>query len=312
MQSVRTETGVEIAGFGAQVFPLVYRSPAGRMELLIATLGRLSRWDVDSGELLDEFEVSEGGAGVVTGMAVVVLPDGRVRIASGEEDGFSLWDGVSGRLLVAADWDDQVFRVSGGVLENGQGLFVAGGPAGLYRWDAATGQQLGPPLEHPGEVVTATLATLSDGTSLIATGDYEGVRRWRGSACERSVGEPIAADYVLLLTTAYMTDGRVLLVGAVDDGQAVRRWDAETGDEVGPLISTPEMVVGMALASVSGRMRLFTVDETDTVRQWDLLTGAPVGETFAGRAVSAVSSPDGSALLAVGTRDGKLATHQLT
>lgn len=66
----------------------------------------------------------------------------------------------------------------------------------------------------------------------------------------------------------------------------------------------------IATATVSGRMRLFTADQ-DVVRQWDLLSGEPFEETFAGSYASAVSLPDGSALLAAGTDTGKVTIHRL-
>lgn len=314
MQSVRTRDGMEVAGFGAPVLPLMYRLPTGQAQLVTAALGRLRRWDPDSGELLGEFQTLESGAGDVPSMAAAILSDGRVRIAAPDEDGLCLWDGVSGRLLQMPDSGaHQLFAVAGDGSVEGGGLLVGGGVSGLYRWDLLTGRPAGPVPEEPlGYVVAVTTAVLPNGMPLIVASSEDGrVHRWHATS-GRPHGEPLSAPHIVLLETAYPPDGRTVLIGAVDDGESVYRWDAETGEEVGPLISTPEMVVGMALAAVSGQMRLFTADESDTVRQWDLLTGAPVGQTFAGRAVSAVSSPEGSALLAVGTRDGKLATHQLT
>ncbi|MFE7935092.1 hypothetical protein ACFU6S_41500, partial [Streptomyces sp. NPDC057456] len=59
-----------------------------------------------------------------------------------------------------------------------------------------------------------------------------------------------------------------------------------------------------------GRIRLFTADQ-DMVRQWDLLSGESFKQTFIGSYISAASLPDGSALLAAGTKGGKLTTHHL-
>ncbi|MGW1729396.1 hypothetical protein ACWCQK_42370 [Streptomyces sp. NPDC002306] len=114
-----------------------------------------------------------------------------------------------------------------------------------------------------------------------------------------------------MLTTAYTEDGRPLIVGVVEEGEAVCRWDAETGEEVSPPIPTAGEFVRIATATVSGRMRLFTADR-DVVRQWGLLSGESFEHSFVGSFVSAVSLPDGSALLAAGTKQGgKVTTHHL-
>ncbi|MGW0942447.1 WD40 repeat domain-containing protein [Streptomyces sp. NPDC002623] len=304
---------MEITGFGAPVLPLLYRLSTGETQLVTAASGRLHRWDPDSGELLGEFQALESGAGDVPSMAVAVLPDGQVRIAAPDEDGLCLWDGVSGRLLREPDSGaHHLFNVAADGSVEGGGLLIGGGVGGVYRWDLLTGHAAGPVPEKPlGYVVAVATAVISNGVPLIVASSEDGqVHRWHAISGQ-PFGEPLSAPHIVLLRTAYLPDGRAVFIGAVDDGDSVCRWDAETGEEVGPMTSAPETVVDMALAVVSGRTRLFTVDESDTVRQWDLLTGVPIAQTFAGHAVSVLSSPEGGALLAVGTRDGRLTTHRL-
>lgn len=195
------------------------------------------------------------------------------------------------------------------MLSDGRPVFVGAGVHGLHLWDPVTGQPLTQPLDHV-EPVAVTVAALTDGRSLIVTGDSEGVERWQGDMCELPFGTAIEAPYMEMLTTAYTEDGRTLIVGVAEEGEIVCRWDAATGEEVGVPIPTQGEFVRIAVASVSGRMRLFTAD-ADVVRQWDLLSGEPLDGTFAGSYVSAVSLPDGSAVLAAGTKDGRLFARRL-
>lgn len=311
MRSERVGTGIEIVGFEGPVSPLIYRSRSGGMELVAAASGRLTRWDVESGRPTGEFQAPENTSTDTFALKEFVLADGRVRVAAGDEDGLCLWDGASGRLLADAVGKDRIHQVAGGLTSSGRALLVGTGVNGLHLWNPVAAEPLAPPLEHVGDAVAVTLATLRGGPSLIVTGDYEGVRRWQGDLCETQFGAEIDAPHVDMLTTVYTEDGRPLIVGVVEEGEVVCRWDAETGEEIGRPIPTDGEFVRIATATVSGRVRLFTADH-DVVRQWDLLSGEPVTETFTGSFVSAVSLPDGSALLAAGTKEGgKVTTHRL-
>ncbi|MEU9359015.1 hypothetical protein AB0D35_13025 [Streptomyces sp. NPDC048301] len=310
MRSKKVGAGFEIAGLEGPVCPLLHCSPAGATVLLAACSGRLTRWDIESGRPTREFQVPENASTDTFALTALLLPDRQVRIAAGDEDGLHLWDGVSGRLLADAAGGDRIFQIAGGLTSDGRSLLVGTGVKGLHLWDPVTGAPLASPLEHVGDVVAVTLARLRGGSSLIVTGDYEGVRRWQGDLCESSFGAEIDAPHIDLLTTVYTADGRPLIVGVVEEGEVVRRWDAETGEEVGLPIPVEGEFVRTATATVSGRIRLFTADQ-DMVRQWDLLSGESLKQTFAGSYVSAVSLPDGSALLAAGTSGGSLTTHRL-
>ncbi|WP_432104744.1 WD40 repeat domain-containing protein [Streptomyces sp. bgisy091] len=310
MRSKKVGAGIEILGLEGPVSPLVYRSPAGATELVTACSGRLTRWDIESGRPTREFQVPENASTGTFELTALLLPDRQVRIAAGEEDGLCLWDGASGRLLADAVGDDRIFQITGGLAGAGRTSLVGTGVKGLHLWNPVTGAPLTSPLEHVGDVVAVTLAKLRGGSSLIVTGDYEGVRRWQGDLCESSFGAEIDAPHIDMLTTVYTADGRPLIVGVAEEGEVVCRWDAETGEEIGPPIPVEGEFVRIATATVSGRIRLFTSDQ-DVVRQWDLLSGESRKQAFEGSYVSAVSLPDGSALLAAGTMGGKLSTHRL-
>jgi WD40 repeat protein len=304
--------GIEVTGLEGLVCPLVYRSPAGRVELVSAAAGRLMRWDLESGRLMSEFDLTEEASADYWEPAALLLSDGRVRIGvAGDEYGFCLWDGHSGRLLGDAVGDDRIYGVASTVLSDGRAVFLGVGVHGLHLWDPVTGRPLVRPLQHVGDAVALTAVTLSDGRSLIVTGDAEGIQRWQGDLCESPWGAQIDAPHIHTLTTAYLPDGRALIVGVAEGGEIVSRWDAETAEEIGAPIRTQGEYDSIAVAAVSGQMRLFTAD-SDMARQWDLLSGEPLAQTFTGSYVSAVSLPNGSAVLATGTKDGKLTAHHLT
>ncbi|MGW1728984.1 hypothetical protein ACWCQK_39770 [Streptomyces sp. NPDC002306] len=180
MRSKRVGSGIEIAGFDGPAFPLVYGSPAGGAELVIAASGRRTRWDVESGRSTGEFQAPENASTETFDLKALVLADGRVRIAAGEEGGLCLWDGASGRLLADVVGKDRIYDVAGRLTGGGRALLVGAGVNGLHMWDPVTGAPLTPPLEHVGDAVAVTLAALRGGPSLIVTGDSEGVRRWQG------------------------------------------------------------------------------------------------------------------------------------
>jgi WD40 repeat protein len=310
MQSRRVESGIEVTGFGGPVYPVIYRSPAGLVELVSAAAGQVMRWNVESGQLLTAFQRTAEASADYWEPASLTFPDGRMRIGvAGDEYGFCLWDGESGRLLGDAVGDDRIYEIAAGVQSDGRPVFVGAGVHGLHLWNPVNGQPLTQPLDHV-EPAAVTLATLTNGRSLIVTGDSEGVQRWQGDLCELPVGAQIDAPHIDTLTTAYMQDGRALIVAVAEEGEVVRRWDAETGEEIGVPIPTQGEYMRIAAAAVSDRTRLFTADR-GVVRQWDLLSGEPLGPTFAGSYMSAVSLADGSAFLAAGTKNGELFAHHL-
>lgn len=112
MRSKTVGSGMEVTGFGGLVYPLVYRSPSGRVEVVSACDGRLMSWDFGSGRLVTEFELTKEASADYWEPEALVLPDGRVRIGvAGDEYGFCLWDGESGRLLADAVGDDRIYEV---------------------------------------------------------------------------------------------------------------------------------------------------------------------------------------------------------
>jgi WD40 repeat protein len=54
---------------------------------------------------------------------------------------------------------------------------------------------------------------------------------------------------------------------------------------------------------------LFTAGADETVRAWDANTGEPIDLSVRSALVSALTQPDGTALLATGTAQGDIVVH---
>lgn len=131
-------------------------------------------------------------------------------------------------------------------------------------------------------------------------------------------GEPVGAQLrvsadgrVFDLASCQLADGTVLLV-AHDDEQAIHRWDAATGEPVGPPLPTGDRLPHTtAVVPVDGTPRLIVAYDDDTVRQSNALTGRPLALPHLGFATAAALRPDGTAVLATGSRDGALRLEKL-
>lgn len=301
----------------SQAHPLAWWFPGDGRELLFTAGweddGELRCWDAASGRRVLDFEADPGL--VVLSGALTLLPDGRLLLATADPDGLHRWDATTGRSLCRAD-ATTILQVATSTSASGRTLFVGAGIDGhLHRWDAATGTSVGPSWEcHNGYVHTVTTLTLPDGTPLVVTGGEDGTVCRRHAETGEPVGEPlpVSADgRVFDLASCRLADGTVLLV-AHDDEQAIHRWDAATGEPVGPPIPTGDRLPHTAaVVPVDGTPRVIVAYDDDTVRQWNALTGRPLALAHPGFATAAALRPDGTAVLATGSRDGVLRLEQL-
>jgi WD40 repeat protein len=136
----------------------------------------------------------------------------------------------------------------------------------LWRFDATTGQPLGPPLPH--EVSVYYVLFSPDGT-LFATagGRAKSVRLW-DLATGQPRGEPLPDS-----TMAFFSpDGKTVLTG---DGKAARLWDVATGTPIGPLLEHGE-AFREAVFSPDGRRVLTHCGNRAYL--WDATTGRAVGK----------------------------------
>jgi hypothetical protein len=111
-------------------------------------------------------------------LASATLADGRTVLVTANEDGIARQDVVSGTVY-SPSGDEQpvtIWDVATVTLPGGRVLIAGAGHDWLvYRWDAATGEAVGEPLEgHPLSVWEVTAATQADGTPMLVTGCERG------------------------------------------------------------------------------------------------------------------------------------------
>jgi eukaryotic-like serine/threonine-protein kinase len=170
-------------------------------------------------------------------------------------------------------------------------------------WDAATGQPIGPRLEHWGEVFS--LAFSPDGKTIM-TGckDRPNAARFWDAATGKPIGKPLSYPEAVWVV-AFSPDRKTILTG---DSDGARLWDAATRELAGKPMPHPGAVSSAAF-SPDGKT-ILTGCTDDTARLWDAGTGQPIGPPIGqplGPSVvawgcSVAFSPHGKTIL-TGSRD---------
>ena len=130
---------------------------------------------------------------------------------------------------------------------DGQHLLTAGDLANVARlWDLATGQPIGPPIQHPDRVTA--IAYRPDG-KVFATGCKDGTARLWDAATGQRVGQPMVHKYAVV-ALAFSPDGQTLVAGCKEiifgtAGEA-RLWNAATGQPLCPPLAHAYPVVAVA------------------------------------------------------------------
>jgi WD40 repeat protein/tetratricopeptide (TPR) repeat protein len=176
-------------------------------------------------------------------------------------------------------------------------------------WDAATGEPLGPALEHSHFVYSVAFSP--DGRSVV-TGCRDRAARLWDVATGRRFGPPMNHN-AMISSVAFSPDAKTILTGSFDS--TARRWDSATGQPLGQPIVHPAEVYSLAF-SANGKM-FATGGKDRTARLWDAATGRPIGQPFVhSSAVRALAfSPDGKTLVTGGDRKAQswdVATGQST
>ena len=182
-------------------------------------------------------------------------------------------------------------------------------------WDARTGQQIGPALEHGDDVRMAEFSP--DGTRVVTASDDHTARVWE-AATGQPVGQPMRGNEHEVRFARFSPDGTLVGTGA-EEGLA-QVWNAATGERVGPGVTyrgdifqvnfSPDgrrIVVANAIGkagildartqkplaeslphgsniftaafSPEGQ-RILTASADGTARVWDAASGSPTGPVF--------------------------------
>ncbi|MEV6279300.1 WD40 repeat domain-containing protein [Nocardia sp. NPDC051832] len=285
--------------------------PDGRVRL--ATGGHdgvVQLWDLDTGDRAGP--PVHVHAGTIHGLTAVSSAAGSLFVSAGNDDGVRLWDPETGIQAGPTLEPGSRTQALGAVtLPDGR---VALGIAGrdLRLWDPRTRTVIR--LLVPGYCYAMCAVPLSGGRAGLAVETQSGLCLWDLSTCEQ-VG-PVVRHDATRMAALPLADGRTLLAAGGDGSGIVRLWDP--ADFETPVLPPPDATSVHAVAAVptrDGRTLLavatgdLSLSTKRVVHLCDPATGAPVGPPLSGlgddlRVLTAVPSPDGRTLLAVGCRSG--------
>ncbi|HWE37616.1 MAG TPA: protein kinase [Isosphaeraceae bacterium] len=209
-------------------------------------------------------------------------------------------DGSLHRWVIASVKPDvESRRLEGPVVALGPGAKVAAtwpgrGPTVLL-WDAQSGERLGAPIPHRGDLVTVAFSP--DGKFAVVGGGYDFTARRYEVATGQPVGPPLR-NRGWVLAAAFNPDGKTLLVGGGSFGEPeARLWDVADGRPIGPPLAHQHKVHAVAF-SPDGTTSL-TASADGTARLWDAATGERIGPSLPhpGSVLDATFDPEGTRVL---------------
>ena len=158
-------------------------------------------------------------------------------------------------------------------------------------WDAATGAQVGQPMEGHTDVVNSA-AFSPDGKYIVSASDDNTIRIWLAETGTQAV-EPLQGHTDIVNSAVFSPDGKHI-VSASDDN-TIRIWEAKTGAQIVEPLQGHADDVNFAAFSPDGKY-IVSASDDNTIRIWDAKTGAQMGEPLQGHTLwvkYAVFSPDG-------------------
>jgi roadblock/LC7 domain-containing protein len=157
-------------------------------------------------------------------------------------------------------------------------------------WSSATGQPLGPPLQHQDAVIAVAFSR--DGKTIATASKDKTARLW-SAATGQPLGPPLQHQSSVG-AVAFSPDGKTIATASWD--KTARLWSAATGQPLGPLLQHQGGVEAVAF-SRDGKT-IATASWDQTARLWSAATGQPVGPPLQhqGRVVAVAFSPDGKTI----------------
>jgi WD40 repeat protein len=291
----------------------------GRLILVAERQGTVCRFDARTGEAVGD--PGQPWRAHVFGCAAATVPDGRTILVGADDWGISRFDLFSGEVYppTADEQPGTIWDVTTAVLPGGRAVVAGAGYDGLvYRWNAATGERIGKPLDRHHAILKAvTTASSADGAPMFISGCEKGdVLRW-DAATGAPIGEPLPGpvDDARDLAVARLPGGRQIL--ACVDTYTLHRWDLPSGEPLGPPVRVGKWADVVAThvdrhATPSAYLGFFGGDDDggDRVERWRLDTGEKV-EVRLPVTLQAVFGERGTWMV-LGEPDGSLVVRPMT
>lgn len=194
-------------------------SPDGKFILTADRRGVIRSWNGDTGELVREFDRTNGKS---VGVGAVSFSRSGDRAVAGMDSGVvGLWDARSGKLLWTVQHGDRVRSVA--MSPNGRLVISASNDETARFWNADDGLPVGQPLLHRGQVFVVSFNP--DGRLAVTGGFDATVRLWEVPS-GKSIGQPMRHEGTVT-GAAFSRDGtRLVTCGGRD--HTARLWDVAT------------------------------------------------------------------------------------
>ena len=210
--------------------------PGGRLILVAGRHGKVRRFDARTGQATGDPDLPWRLG--LFGCAAATVPDGRTILVSADDWGISRFDLFSGEVYPPTDGEQPgtIWDLTTATLPGGRAVVAGAGYDGLvYRWDAATGERIGEPLERHRAILKSIVTAVSAGRApMFISGDENGgILRW-DAVTGAPIGEPlwVPVDDARHLAVARLPGGRQIL--ACVGTYTLHRWDLTDGELLAP------------------------------------------------------------------------------
>ncbi|WP_328433248.1 WD40 repeat domain-containing protein [Streptomyces sp. NBC_00425] len=252
--------------------------------------GVVCLWDMADGRLVHA--PLPGHPDRIRSMTTLLLPDGRILLASGGDTGtIALWNPVTGQSVrePAGNWLGGVTGMCAATVPDGRTLLVTATPRGAVRlWDPLTGESVGRLNPYGSPIQSIAAVPISADHTLIAASDTAGrLHVWdpavddpweEGAAVQLSARALADADHRVASVAAVPAYGRTVLATG-DNGGVVMLWDPATGAPIGDSLPFSTGTAGLPVitgATLHGGRAVLVAGSRQgrRLRVWEPETGA--------------------------------------